>query len=99
MVAPAHRGPRLCHGVVAPVVDNVRAIDPVLVSPFGSPLGYQIAEAYAWRGDKDRAFEWLEKAHAQHDGGLAFVKVDPILRSPGGDPRHTALLHKLNLAE
>lgn len=25
---------------------------------------YLVAEAYAWIGDKDEAFEWLEKAYA-----------------------------------
>jgi len=28
---------------------------------------YQIAEAYAYRGDKDHAFEWLERARRQRD--------------------------------
>jgi hypothetical protein len=57
---------------------------------------YQIAEVYAWRGEKDAAFEWLERAHRQQDAGLAQTKFDPLLASLRSDPRYTALLRKLN---
>jgi predicted Zn-dependent protease len=36
-------------------------------------FGYQIAEIYAWRGENDQAFEWLERSYAQHDPGLSSV--------------------------
>ena len=52
---------------------------------------------YAWRGETDRALEWLERAHAQRDGGLILVKVDPLLRGLRGNPRYTALIRKINL--
>ncbi len=58
---------------------------------------YQIAEVYAWRGEKDRAFEWLERARAQHDGGLVYLKADPALRGLRGDPRWGPLLKAVNL--
>ena len=38
---------------------------------------YQIAEVYAYRGEVDRAFEWLERAYAQRDSGLSQIKGDP----------------------
>ena len=60
-------------------------------------MAYQIAEAYAWRGEPDRAFEWLELAYRQHDGGLGNLKADPLLNSLHGDPRFSALLKKINL--
>ncbi|MFN2548517.1 MAG: hypothetical protein ABR567_13875 [Myxococcales bacterium] len=58
---------------------------------------YQIAGVYAWRGDKDRAFEWLERARVQRDGGLNLVKVDRLLYPLKDDPRFPALLKKVNL--
>ena len=58
---------------------------------------YQIAEAYAWRGEKDKAFEWLEQALAQQDGGLSYIKADPLLASLVGDPRFAAFLEKMGL--
>ena len=58
---------------------------------------YNIAEVYAWWGDKDRAFAFLERSSAQHDNGLFQLKLDPLLRGLHGDPRYARLLKKLNL--
>jgi TolB-like protein/Tfp pilus assembly protein PilF len=60
---------------------------------------FQIAEVYAWWGDKDNAMHWLNRAYLQHDGGLTTVKVDPLLKSLRPDPRYQALLRKMNLPE
>ncbi|HET9950598.1 MAG TPA: protein kinase [Candidatus Eisenbacteria bacterium] len=56
---------------------------------------FQIAGAYAFRGETDRAFEWLEKAYARRDPGLAEVKIDPLFRSLRGDPRWGVFLKKM----
>jgi TolB-like protein/DNA-binding winged helix-turn-helix (wHTH) protein/Tfp pilus assembly protein PilF len=58
---------------------------------------YQIALDYAFRNQPDEAFEWLERAYAQRDGGLIFTKVDPLLKSLRNDPRFAAFLKQLNL--
>jgi len=58
---------------------------------------FQIAEVCAFRGDVDTAFAWLDRAYAQRDGGFNEVKGDPLLRSLEADPRHAALMRKLNL--
>lgn len=60
-------------------------------------LAYQIAELYAVRGEKDKAFEWLETAFNQHDGGTLSLLVDPLLRDLRGDPRYKQLLAKLGM--
>jgi tetratricopeptide (TPR) repeat protein len=39
---------------------------------------YQIAEVHAYRGEKDQAFEWLERARQQRDPGLQGTKTDPF---------------------
>jgi serine/threonine-protein kinase len=62
-----------------------------------SALG--IAVVYAWRGQKDQAFAWLERAFQQHDGGLSDIKNDPLLASLRGDARYGALLKKMHLSE
>jgi hypothetical protein len=51
------------------------------------------------RGDKDHAFEWLERAYAQRDPGLTYIKVNSLLQKLKGDPRYAAWLRKLNLPE
>ena len=58
---------------------------------------YQVARVHAWRGERERAVEWLERAYAQHDAKLRYLKADPLLRGLRGDPRFTALLRKVGL--
>ena len=58
---------------------------------------YGIALVYAALGDNDSAFEWLEKGLQVHDGQLALIKVDPMLKNIRSDPRYAKLLHRMNL--
>ena len=60
-------------------------------------LDYQIAQAYAVRGETDKAFEWLQIAFDNHDGGTLGLAVDPLLRGLHDDPRYKNLLAKLGL--
>jgi adenylate cyclase len=59
---------------------------------------YQIAEGHAYRNEADLAFQWMERAYAQHDPGLISMKVDPLLRSLHDDPRWQRFLEKMGLA-
>lgn len=68
------------------------------IEEHGEGMGYQIAEAYGWRGDKERAFEWLERAYAQRDPGLAHTLTDPFFRPLHDDPRWMPFLRKMRLA-
>ena len=68
-----------------------------LIARHGHDGAFQIAEAYAWFGHLDKAFEWLDRAYVQRDGGLRAVKYSPLLRGLRGDPRYAALLKKMNL--
>jgi tetratricopeptide (TPR) repeat protein len=61
------------------------------VSPF------YIAVIYVGLGQKDQAFEWLEKAYEEHDHALEALKVDPMLDSVRSDPRFIALMEKMGL--
>jgi serine/threonine protein kinase/Tfp pilus assembly protein PilF len=63
----------------------------------GETMAFQIAEVFAYRGEVDRSFEWLERAYALHDGGMADIKSDPLLKSLERDPRYTAFLKKMRL--
>ena len=56
-----------------------------------------IAEAFAWRGENDLAFEWLEKAYVQKDIGLAYILNSRVLEALSDDPRWVELLRKLDL--
>jgi TolB-like protein len=78
--------------------DSQRALDE-LITTEAQHGAYQIAEVYAWRGEKDQAFAWLERAHEQRDGGLPYLKTDALLASLRDDPRYAALLRKMKLPE
>jgi tetratricopeptide (TPR) repeat protein len=67
------------------------------IDRFGTQTAYEIAETYAFRGEPDRAFAWLDSAFAQRDEGLAAVKVDPLLEPVRGDPRYAVFLTKMRL--
>lgn len=58
---------------------------------------FYIAEIYAYRGETDKALEWLERAYKQRDSGLAQMKGDPLLRSLERDPRYRDFLQKMKL--
>jgi TolB-like protein/tetratricopeptide (TPR) repeat protein len=58
---------------------------------------YQVAEVYAWRGQRDRAFEWLDRAFDVKDTGIGALKYDPVFKPYRSDPRYVAMLRKLKL--
>ena len=68
-------------------------------SKYGGEMAYQIAEVHAFRGEADLAFEWLERAYDQRDGGVTEIKGDRLMRGLVGDPRYKAFLRKLKLPE
>jgi TolB-like protein/Flp pilus assembly protein TadD len=70
-----------------------------LTEGFAETAAYQIAEVHAYRGDKDRAFEWLERARRQRDPGLAGLHKDPLLTNLQDDPRWNAFLRTMGLAD
>jgi TolB-like protein len=78
-------------------LDASRRILEQLITKHGKDNAAGIGRVYAWRGEKDQAFEWLEHAFARRDPGLAWLKIDPNFRRLHGDPRYTALLKKMNL--
>jgi TolB-like protein/tetratricopeptide (TPR) repeat protein len=59
---------------------------------------YQIGETYAYCGNADKAFEWLDRAVKQ-DPGILWLRNDPLLQGLTRYPRYAALLRKANLAE
>jgi len=68
-----------------------------LIDGFGWTAAYQIAEAYAYRNELDKAFEWLERAYAQRDPGATYTATDVILRPMHSDPRWQPFLQKMGL--
>ncbi|TMG86632.1 MAG: tetratricopeptide repeat protein [Betaproteobacteria bacterium] len=70
-----------------------------LIDKHAQESAYQVAEVYAYRGETDLAFAWLERAYAQRDPGLSSIRSNALLRNLHGDPRWRAFLEKMRLAE
>ena len=59
-----------------------------------------VASVYALAGDKDGAFEWLDKAYAERDGEtITLLKCDPSFNNLHGDPRFADLLLRLGMPQ
>jgi TolB-like protein/DNA-binding winged helix-turn-helix (wHTH) protein/lipopolysaccharide biosynthesis regulator YciM len=70
-----------------------------MIRELGNGRAFQIAEACAFRGERDRAFHWLERAYAQKESDLQYIKVDVPLKNLDAYPRYGAFLRKMNLPE
>jgi TolB-like protein/predicted Zn-dependent protease len=68
-----------------------------LIAKAAAQAAYQIAEIYAWRGDLDQAFAWLDRAYQQRDPGLTDIKIDPPFAALHRDARFGALLARMHL--
>jgi TolB-like protein/lipoprotein NlpI len=64
---------------------------------FQNEWNYLLAELYAYRGEKDKAFIWLGNAYNKKDGWLVFLKGDPLLKTLGDDDRYKGFMKKMNL--
>jgi DNA-binding winged helix-turn-helix (wHTH) protein len=75
------------------------AVLGALISNGANSCAYQIAEVYAYRGNLDQAFNWLNRAYRQRDGGLGSLETDLLLKSLRSDPRYADLLRRMNLPQ
>lgn len=69
-----------------------------LIARHANDGAFFIAIAFAWRGQVDSAFEWLDRAIATQDSNLATVHLEPLFANLHKDPRWLPLLHKLGQA-
>jgi hypothetical protein len=59
---------------------------------------YEIALLYARLDEKERAFDWLEKAYEERSSALVYLKVEPAFDNLRQDPRFVGLLKRIHLA-
>jgi adenylate cyclase len=74
--------------------DAQAALAVQLRKPAGAE--FQLGETYAYLGDADQAFKWLDAA-VDRDLGFVWLRNDPLLEGLTGDPRYQSLLRKVNL--
>lgn len=73
-----------------------KALD-TLIATHAQDRAFRVAQVYAWRGEKDLSFMWLQRAYAQRDADLTYIKYEPLLAKLRGDPRFRAMLDTLGL--
>lgn len=64
----------------------------------GEDWPFGMAETYAYRGEADKAFKWLDRAYT-HKDELQLIKGDPMFEKIDQQPRYKAFLRKMNLPE
>jgi hypothetical protein len=64
-----------------------------LAERWGGQWPSEVAHVYAWTGDADRAFEWLQKSVDGEEG--AFSPIDPLLGPLHEDPRWQPILESI----
>jgi serine/threonine protein kinase/thioredoxin-like negative regulator of GroEL len=77
--------------------DDADAALSEFVAKYSDDSAYQVASAYAFRGQTAKAFEWLDKAYTRRDPGLSDIKIDPLLLSIRSDARYSAFLKTMRL--
>jgi serine/threonine-protein kinase len=60
---------------------------------------YGIALVYAGLGEKDQAFQWLEKSYQDHEPRITRLKVDPLMDGLRSDPRFADLVKRIGLPQ
>jgi hypothetical protein len=56
---------------------------------------YYFAIVHTGLGERDRAFEWLERAYQERSTVLAYLRIDPRLAPLRSDPRYEELVRRL----
>ena len=69
-----------------------------LIAKFEKDWAYNIAQVYAFRGDSDKAFEWLDKAVQHRDPGLSDIVAENLFDKIHSDSRWLSFLRKVGLA-
>jgi len=69
------------------------------IARWGDTGAFYVAQTFAYRGEHDRALEWLERAYKQKDLWLYEIVGEQIFKGMADDPRYKAFLRKMNLPE
>jgi TolB-like protein/Tfp pilus assembly protein PilF len=91
-------GLALVHHALGNAAESDAALREFMQLDLGG-AAYQAVQIHAYRGEIDLAFEWLDRAAATHDSGLAFTRVDPLLESLRTDPRWSRFLSRNGLVD
>ncbi len=69
------------------------------LSPRKHGVPWEMAVIYAGLGDKDHAFQWLDKGYDERPNWMLSIKVDPRMDPLRSDPRYHELLRRMGLPQ
>ena len=79
--------------------DEAELLLQQMIDANGNDAAFQIAEIYAFSGANDQAFEWLDRAWRQRDGGMSELLGNYFLSGLENDARWQELLARMGLSD
>jgi TolB-like protein len=79
--------------------EEERPIRQTMIDEYSQTWAFGIVLTYAWHGDADKAFEWLDIAFKQKDPYLTQLIFNPWLVPLHVDPRWEKILDKMGLVK
>lgn len=77
--------------------EQIRILTEASKQDYISPIA--LATNYAVLGEREKAFEWLEKAYEERAPGLLDLDLDPDYDNPRTDKRFYDLKRRINLPQ
>ena len=87
----------MIHHALGHAAESEQALQ-AMIERFAWTAAIQVADAYAYRGEADKAFEWLDRAYVQRDPGVTYSAKNVFFGPLHGDPRWQAHLLRMRLA-
>jgi len=79
--------------------EEEQPIQQIMIDMYSESWAFGIVLTYAWHGDLDKAFEWLDIAFEQKDSYMTQLIFNPWLASLHDDPRWEVILDSMGLLE
>jgi len=79
--------------------EEERSIRQIMIDEYSQTWPFGIVMTYAWHGDLDKAFEWLDIAFEQKDFQMTQLIINSWLTPLHDDPRWEKILEKMGLLE
>ena len=88
----------LAYHALGRAADSNAALTRLIAGGAGN-YAYEVAVIYAYRGERDEALKWLERAYVQKDATLKWILRDPTMAKLASEPRYKTFLRKMNFPE
>ena len=70
-----------------------------MIEKYAETGAYNIGFMFAYRGENDLAFEWLEKALQGQDAGLTQISTEPIIANLYTDSRWLPFMERIGMSD